>query len=431
MPRFDKINALQIYQILQFGTAILIGILLVKAGLPTAGVSVYESWMFIASLFCFFWVAGGQNALLQLYAKLDEATQRRAIFNVFLLFLLIGLMAGGLLLLSQGIVSQKLTNFDELPFINLLALYLALNSPSFLLQIFFLLLKKYSQLVWYGAVSFGLQLLLVVVPIALGFSLRESMVGLLVWALVKLVWSLIVVLNHAELRFDAAFFKKYAHLAMPLLVFSAIGKGSEYVSGLAVSNLFTDEKVFAIFRYGAREMPLAVLMVGALATALIPEMAENQALGLELVKSKTKKLSHWLYPISMVTMLAAPLLFPIFFNQDFKVSARIFNIFTLLLASRILLPQVVAMGAGKNKILITSALAELIVLTVLSFWWGRVFGLEGIAWAAVVAFMVDRVILLGYNWRVLNIRPSAYVDWKTWAAYNLLLFATFLISSQL
>lgn len=431
MRRFDKINSLQIFQVLQFGTAILIGILLVKAGLPTAEVSVYESWLFIASLFCFFWVAGGQNALLQTFGNLDEPTQRRAIFNVFLCFLFAGFFAGALLFFFQKPVSQELTNFDELPFIHLLALFLVLNSPSFVLQIFFLLLKKYNQLVWYGVVSFGLQLLLVVMPIVLGFSLRESMYGLLAWALVKLTWCTVVVSIHGEWRFDAVFLKKYGQLALPLMLFSAIGKGSEYVSGLAVSSIFTDEKAFAIFRYGAREMPLAVLMVGALATALIPEMAENQTLGLERIKIKTKKLSHWLYPISMASMLAAPLLFPIFFNQDFKASAHIFNIFTLLLASRILLPQVVTMGAGNNKILIISALAELAALSMLSFWWGRAFGLEGIAWAAVVAFMVDRIVLLWYNWKVLSIPSNTYVDWKSWSAYNLLLLATFLVSNQL
>ena len=111
MLRFDKINSLQIFQVLQFGTAILIGILLVKAGLPTSLVSVYEALMFLSSLFCFFWVAGGQNALLQLFAKLDEPTQKRAIFNVFLLFTGAGLLAGGLLFLFQKPVGQHLTNF--------------------------------------------------------------------------------------------------------------------------------------------------------------------------------------------------------------------------------------------------------------------------------------------------------------------------------
>ncbi|MCF8244007.1 MAG: oligosaccharide flippase family protein [Saprospiraceae bacterium] len=431
MLRFNKISALQIFQVLQFGTAILIGILLVKAGLPTALVSVYEALMFIASLFCFFWVAGGQNALLQLFAKLDEATQKRAIFNVFLLFSVAGLLAGSLLFIFQKPVGQYLTNFEQLPLLNLLALFLILNSPSFLLQIFYLLLKKYKQLVRFGVVSFGLQLVLVVLPIFLHFSLRETMFGLLVWAFVKLVWCLVVVYRHADWTIDPVFLKKYLLLAWPLLLFAAIGKGSEYVSGLAVTTLFEDEKAFAIFRYGARELPIAVLMVGALATALIPELAENQSLGLERIKSNTRRLSHWLFPISMASMLAAPFLFPFFFNQDFKASAQIFNIFTLLLASRILLPQVVTMGAGKNKILILSALAELVVLVLLSFWWGSSFGLLGVAWAAVVAFMVDRVLLIWYNWRVLKIHPSSYVDWKIWIGYNLLLIATFLISTKL
>lgn len=428
MLRIDKINSLQLFQVLQFGTAILIGILLVKAGLPTSLVSVYEALMFLASLFCFFWVAGGQNALLQLFAKLDEATQKRAIFNVFLLFLLAGFLVGGLLYFFQKPVGKYLTNFEQMPLLDLLSLFLVLNSPSFSLQIFYLLLKKYNQLVVFGMVSFGLQLLLVVLPIYLHFSLRESMYGLCLWALVKLVWSVVVVLKHAELKIDLEFLKKYSLLAWPLLLFAAIGKGSEYVSGLAVSTLFEDEKVFAIFRYGARELPLAVLMVGALAMALIPEVAENQAKGLARIRSKTRSLSHWLYPISMVTILAAPFLFPFFFNDDFKTSAQVFNVFTLLLASRILLPQVVTMGASKNKILIISALAELGVLIVLSFWWGSIFGLLGVAWAAVLAFMVDRVVLIWYNWKVLLIPPGRYVDWKIYLLYNAGLFATYFIS---
>ncbi len=431
MIRFDKINSLQIFQVLQFGTAILIGVLLVKAGLPTTQVSEFEALLFIASLFCFFWVAGGQNALLQVFAKLDEPTQKRAIFNAFLLFSLAGLLAGALLFLFQKPVGQYLTNFEQMPLLNLLALFLVLNSPSFLLHIFYLLLKKYKQLVLFGVVSFGLQLVLVVLPIFLHFSLRESIYGLLIWAFVKLVWSLAVVHSHADWKLDPIFLKNFLLLSWPLLLFAAIGKGSEYVSGLAVSTLFTDEKAFAIFRYGARELPLAVLMVGALGMALIPEIVENQALGLERIKSQTRKLSHLLYPLSMASMLAAPFLFPIFFNEDFKTSARIFNIFTLLLGSRILLPQAVTMGAGKNKMLIISALAELLVLIGLSFWWGITFGLEGIAWAAVTAFMVDRVILIWYNWKHLGVSPSSYIDWKIWAGYNLLLFATFLISMQL
>jgi hypothetical protein len=428
MPTINKINALQIFQVLQFGTAILIGILLVKAGLPTSLVSVYEALMFLASLACFFWVVGGQNALLQLYAKLDEATQRRAIFNVFLLFCLAAFLTGSLFFRFQIPISQRLTSFEQLPLLDYLSVFLVLNSPSFLLHIFYMLLGKYRQIVVFGAVSFGLQLVLVVLPIFFNLSLRESMYGLLIWALVKLIWTATVVIRHSELRIDFGFLKIYLPTMLPLLLFAAIGKGSEYVSGLAVSHIFEDDAAFAIFRYGARELPLAVLMVGALGVALTPEIIENQQLGLERIKSQTTQLSKWLYPISMASMLVSPIIFPLVFNDDFKASAQIFNIFNLLLASRILLPQVVTMAAGKNYVLTLTALLELAVLASLSFWWGKKWGLEGIAWAAVVAFMVDRLVLLWYNWKVLGVEPSRYVAWKGWLFWNTLLVFAFYIS---
>jgi peptidoglycan biosynthesis protein MviN/MurJ (putative lipid II flippase) len=197
-----------------------------------------------------------------------------------------------------------------------------------------------------------------------------------------------------------------------------------------VTALIEDEKAFAVFRYGAREFPLAVLMVGALATSLLPEAAENLEKGLQRIKTTTRRLSHLLYPLSMASMLAAPLLFPLIFNPDFKDSAKLFNIFTLLLSSRILLPQVVAMGQGKNYILTLSALAEMAVLLMLSYWLGTRFGLEGIAYAAILAFMVDRLILLFYNWKALGIHPGRYVDWKNYLAYNAALVAVFLVSLQ-
>ncbi|MCU0348682.1 MAG: hypothetical protein MUC59_17215 [Saprospiraceae bacterium] len=430
MLSINKINSLQIFQVLQFGSAILIGVLLVKSGLPTSLVSVYEALLFIASLFCFFWVVGGQTALIQLFAKLDEATQKRAIFNVFLLFLLAGILTGSVLFFLQKPVSQGLTKFADLPLLDLLAFFLAINSPTFLLHIIYFLLGKYREVVLFGVVSFTLQLILVVGPIFFHLTLRESMYGMLAWAFFKFLWSLVVVLKYAELRIDPVFFKKYLPLAWPLLLFAAVSKGTEYVSGLAVSLLFEDEKSFAIFRYGARELPLAVLMVGALGMALTPELVENQALGLERIKSQTRRLSHLLYPVSMASMLAAPFLFPVFFNEDFKDSARIFNIFNLLLASRILLPQTVTMAEGKNMVLTLAATAELLVLVALSYWWGQLFGLEGVAWAAVAAFMVDRVILLWYNWQVLGVPASNYVDWKTWTTYNLILVAAFWVSLQ-
>ncbi|MFQ5447269.1 MAG: lipopolysaccharide biosynthesis protein, partial [Saprospiraceae bacterium] len=339
--RINNINSLQVFQVLQFGTAVLIGVFLAKSGLSLEQISMYEAWMFIGSLFSFFWVAGGQSALLQLFPKLDGESRPTALFNVFLLFSVAGFVAGGALFASQHFVAGRLTNFQEIPHLDLLALYIVFNCPALLIHIYYLLIKKYALILRFAVVGFGLQLAVVVVPIYLGYGLSEVMTGLVAWAALKYAWALMVVYRHTCWQFDGRFLKKYALLTLPLVLLALIGKGTDYVSGLVVTNLFEDEKSFAIFRYGAREFPLAVLMVGALTTSLIPEAAENLAAGLQRIKTITRRLSHWLFPLSMLSMLASPILFPVVFNEGFKESARVFNIFTLLLTSRILLPNVV------------------------------------------------------------------------------------------
>lgn len=227
------------------------------------------------------------------------------------------------------------------------------------------------------------------------------------------------------------FFKIYFPLLLPLLLFAFINKGTEYISGLVVTSIFDDENAFAVFRYGAREFPIAVLLVGALATSLLPEVSANMEDGLAKIKAETRKISHWLYPLSILSMLCSPVIFPLVFNPDFKESAYIFNIFTLLLSSRILLPHIVTMGHQKNYALTASAIVEMVILLALSLWWGKQYGLYGIAFAAVVSFMVDRVILIVYNWRILKIPLNKYFDLKTYLIYNILLIIGFIVSFQI
>ena len=413
---------------LQFGTGILIGILLAKSGLPTGQISVYEALLFVASLFCFFWIVGGQNALLQLFPRLNKETQARAVFNIYFLFSVLGFLTATVLFFTKDFINQYLTSFGDLPFLDLLAVFLLFNCPTFLIQYYYLLLKKFNAIVVFGIISFSLQLIVVIVPIYFGMTLREVMFGLIFWAIFKYVWGIVVVAKHGTWKYDAAFLRIYFPIFWPLLLYGLIGKGSEYVSGLVVTTLFTDENAFAVFRYGAREFPLAVLMVGALASSMIPEVAADAERGMQRIKESTRKLSRWLYPVSIVSILVSPFIFPIVFNTDFKESAYIFNIFTLLLMSRILLPQVVAMGHQRNYILTVAALVEMGMIVALSSWWGSQFGLRGVAYATAVAFMVDRLILIFYNWKILNIPPKKYIHLNSYLLYNLLLITVFFIS---
>ena len=216
-----------------------------------------------------------------------------------------------------------------------------------------------------------------------------------------------------------------------MLLHTLIGNSVEYIDGLIVKAHFVDDKVFAVFRWGARELPISLLFVGAVMTAMIPKVVENQEAGLAIMKQKVDELSRWLYPLSIGLMLLSPLLFPIVYNEDFTESARIFNVYLLVLSSRILLPQVVILSAEKNFILVACAIVEVIINIVLSLIWVKSFGLIGIAFASVIAFLVFKIMLITFNYRQLNIPVTRYISIGKYFGYNLLLFASFILSEMI
>ncbi|MEY3053461.1 MAG: hypothetical protein RLY31_3246 [Bacteroidota bacterium] len=420
---------MQLFQLLQFAVGIATGVWLAQAGVPTTWISVYESMVFLSGLFCFFWVAGGQNTLLQLIPKLnDPASVRTALFSTYLLLVLVSALTGLALWMSEDYLVAHTASGESLrPVIPLAAWYLFLNGPAYFIHIYYLLIGKYRRIVVFGLVSGLWQLTAVVLPVALGMTMRSVWVSLVAWAAFRSVWGLVLWYRHTTWRWNGGFIRRLMPMSVPLVLLAFIGKGSEYVSGFIVSTRFADERSFALFRYGAREFPLAVLLVGALSTSLLPEITADLDRGLARIKYTTLRLSHWLFPVSILSIFLSPILFPIVFNDDFAAAAQIFNTYTLLLTSRILLPQIVTMGHHRNYLVALSAAVEFGVVAALCWWWAD-FGLTGVAAGVVVGFLVDRVILLWYNWRKLGVSPARYVHLPSYLAYNLLLWAAYLLS---
>lgn len=427
----NNVSSIQLFNLIRFGVTILISILLAKSGLSTAEISMYEALLFLGNLVSFFWIGGGLNALLSFYPKLEERDRAAAFGQAFVVFSALGIAAASLLWVLRDFLLWRLTNFTELPYFGWLCLFVVLNAPSFLVHIYYLLLRKFDRIVWFGAISFGLQLIAVLVPVYAGWGLRWTFIGLTFWAALKLIWVAWILVHHASFRFRKELWQPYAALFVPLTAHLLIGNSVEYTDGLIVTSYFTDERAFAIFRYGARELPLTTLLVGGLVTALIPEIATDLAGGMKQVRERTAQLAAWLFPLSALFMLLSPFAFPLVYNDDFALSARVFNVYLLILSSRILLPQVIVIGQGKNYFLVVSALIETVVNIALSLWWVRWLGLEGIALASLVAFSVNKANLIAFNYWKLGISPGEYLPWKKLLWLNLLLAAAYFASLYL
>ncbi|MCB0643973.1 MAG: polysaccharide biosynthesis C-terminal domain-containing protein [Phaeodactylibacter sp.] len=422
-----QVTALQLYSLIRFSGTLLTGIVLANSWWTTSEIAIYEALLFLGNLVSFFWIGGGQNAYLAYFPKLDVARQQRLRFTIFCLFLGLSVLFGGLLYFAQDWILERFTNFEALPHMDLLAIFLILNVPTYLVQLFYLFERKYQSIVGYALLAYGGQFLVVAVPVLLGYSMGLIFQCLVALALLKFLWTLRLLWQYAQFRLDPILLKGLVVLGIPLMLHLLIGNSVEYIDGLIVTSYFEAEETFALFRYGARELPLTVLLIGALVKALIPEIANATEVGLTAVKTATWQLMRWLFPLSMAFMLASPYLFRWVYGPEFIVSAMVFNLFLVLLTSRILLPQVVIIGLQKNYFLVLSAIVETIVNVGLSLWWVRFWGLEGIALATIVAFAVNKLNMILFLYFRFGIRPGAYIPMRGYLLLSTLLILVYLI----
>jgi O-antigen/teichoic acid export membrane protein len=216
--------------------------------------------------------------------------------------------------------------------------------------------------------------------------------------------------------------------AWPLIVNVLVGNLIMMFDNWLVGWHYQDTAVFAVFRYGARELPLAQALATALGVAMIPRLTHDLNDGLAVMKSMTRKLFHFLFPVTIVLLLLSKPLFPLVFNPAFTDSAPIFNIFLLITASRLLLPNSIVLSLGRPQVILSVGLAELVMKIVLGFAFIHFWGLQGVAWSAVLAYWVEKAGLIWYLQRKEGIAVSTWVDIRWYLIYGLMMILSYLVS---
>ena len=127
-------------------------------------------------------------------------------------------------------------------------------------------------------------------------------------------------------------------------------------------------------------------------------------------------------------MLVSPYIFELVYSDEYLVSAFIFNIYLLIICSRILLPQIIFYAKHNNNLLMVVAFVEFIINIGLSLYLMQYYGLYGIAFATVVAFLIQKLILIIYGWKVYKISLAEYIHVSKYILYSIALYASFCLS---
>jgi O-antigen/teichoic acid export membrane protein len=431
LPTFSPTLALQLFQVMRLGSAILTGILLAKSGLPTAEIGAWEMLLYLGTTLTFFWVNGLLQGIVPVYSKLDKEARKSFIFNHFLLFCGISCTLFLLLFLGERWIAPALTGLPEVPHFKLFALYLLLNLPSFPVEYFYLLQERPRSIVAWGVLSFGLQVAALFIPIRMGFGLEGGILALVILSGLKFLWTAGLAFRLGKFGFDQKMIRSYLIFCAPLMLSNVVSNLMLLFDNWLVGWHFGDPAVFAVYRYGAREFPLAIALVGALGVAMIPMLSTSFTAGLAELKDKSRRLMHWLFPFSILLLCISKPLFPLVFNPDFAASADVFNIYLLTLASRVLLPASILLAKGDSRSIFWISVMELCVKFILGFLFIQYWGLPGLAFSVVLSYWVEKIGLIWILEKKHGVSTPDWVDRKWYLGYSMALLGAYWISTFL
>jgi O-antigen/teichoic acid export membrane protein len=433
--KVSNVTGLQVFNTLRFVTFLVIAIVFTKIGLSKEQIGLFEISVFIVSITNFFWVTGIIQAFLPLYKGSrsygdlanEDKQKSPEIFNTYLV-----LVAFSLFVFTVGkILQEHFSVFGyrgEVPLLNVTLWYLLLSSPANLVEYIYVVRNKSGNTLSYAYITYTIQLIAAILPPILGYGVIWSLRGLVFVSIIRNIWLITLLYNYAKIKISVPYIRELLVIATPLLFSTLISGSAQYIDGVVVSVHFSADK-FAVFRFGAKELPFVIMLAAGLSNAMLTEFSskENIKDTLYMIKRKSLRIMHAMYPLSIGLVIFADPLYKLMFSPEFSRSADIFIVYLLTIISRMLFPHTILMGLKKNRPVLIVAIIEVVINISLSLWLVTHYGAVGVALGTIIAYFIAKVTLIIYNYVRMNISPMEYIPVKWYVGYSILLGAVFLL----
>lgn len=411
---------------MRFAGVFIAGILLAQFGLPLKQIGLYETMLFFSGAISFFWVGGILTKLLVTYHQYKESS---FFFNVFILLVALSLLTFIVIqVFKTSIISWlKLSGSENI--FELFTWYALLNAPSFLTEYIFLIKQNKKRILQYGCITGVLYVLCILIPLLLNGSAELIILFLTAFAFAKLLFLLALLLILEKPAINFKIILSQLKFSTPLILSLLASGSADYIDSFIVSGFFGQEKV-ALFRYGAKEFPLAVLLASALSSASIINFTSNKEINAALndLRKSASRLMNILFPISIVLMLTSNFLYPLIYSPAFTNSAAIFNIYLLLLISRLIFPQTILIALGNSQIILLASVLEIAVNIFSSLFFLNLYGITGVALGTLTAFFFEKIFLSVFIYYKYKINPAKYLNVRQWLLYTTLLIMAYIFN---
>ncbi len=398
---------LYVFQLLSFTARFLIIIAFNKLEFEKKILLTYEDLLLIKTTFSVAVINAAISTLLQFYKNARRKTF--AIGNILLVLLGVQIIA--------SIPLIKLHPDLALPF----GLFMLIDNAVIFGAYFLFIEKKNSRLLFFSLGYFSL-LLIGIILSTYYFGLRTAFY--IVSGLLAVFSVLVLKVSYFNFSLDLIKVKYFFSLMFPLLLMFFMTSGADQMDSWIVK-LLGEDKDFLIFRYGARELPMTLMLANVISASNVILLKRREG-NLSSIRRNSRIFTWIAFPIAMVLMLFSKELFLFLYKQELAEAYEIFNIFLLLVIPRALFPQSILLAKNKNRILFYNSVLEFFIHIVFSIVGFVFLGIKGVAFSALLAYSADKTLLAYYCNKYLNISFSQYTDVKTLLLFSLALLVVFI-----
>ncbi|NJB86835.1 O-antigen/teichoic acid export membrane protein [Lewinella marina] len=424
-----QVRAGQFNQAARQGAYILIALLLPRLGVPRSVIGQWETLLFLGYVLGFGWTTGLLQGFLVRMGDLAGARAtrfaRRAVGTT-------ALFSAGLLLAAAAFHGPlfRLLQLDGEP-LGWPFFFLLLFSrwPGFCFEQALLLAGRVGWLTVYSVANALGLLLSLLLPLYLGHDMLYAMRWLAGFAGAKalglMLWAWFSSPGPVEESYPAQM-TEWLRQSRPLVAYASVAALVTAVDPWIV-NYWSggDEEVFAIFRYGVRELPLLAALISGMTVVAIPLIGRDTPAGLDLLRRQSRQLFHYVFALSLLMMLTAHWWWTLVFTPVFADSLPIFRTYLLVVGCRLVFAMTVLTALKQTRSIYLWGLAELVVNVVLSLALAPRFGLQGIIWATVIASYFHELCLVLYLRFRTGTAWQSYADLRWYAGYLLVLFGAY------
>jgi peptidoglycan biosynthesis protein MviN/MurJ (putative lipid II flippase) len=425
---WDSTRLFQVFGVARQLTTIGIAVALAKSGISLEEIGIYEQLFFLGYLLTFFWMDGLVRGYMAMAGTLPKERRQSFLSGVAGTVLALSMvLALGSLILAPPLIDLFAGGGIPKGHWLLFSGFIFSYQASMLVEHVLLLRRdNATQWRWMGISTAGLFLSLMV-PIWMSGRLESGLNGLLVFGVFRLAVLILVCRPRIPVKTDMPELRAWWGLSAPLIAYAITAGGALVLDGWIINAWFRDPEVFAVYRYGARELPFTTVLAGATGTVFISRLASGWVSALPDLRIRTRQLLHLFFPLTILFMIVSEPLFEWVFRVELGPASEIFRIYLFILVSRFVLSGSLLTARGATGFMLRVGLMELAINAALSLVLVRYWGISGVAWATVAAYSFEKVVHIWWLRRSWGVRPGDFIPLSLWTAYSILLILAYVM----